>query len=309
MRHPAQAAEPRSGKDHIVTRVNADTRIIDVARPVLSVVELSVFYGDITAVSGVTFQIAPGRVLGLVGESGSGKSTVARAIAGIVKPDHGKIRVNDIDVHGGPRAARATARRSVQLVFQDATAALDPRRTVGESIAEAFSNEISLFFLKRRTHDAVSRFLRQVELDPHVAYVTPDRLSGGQRQRVAIARALAAAPTLLIADEITSSLDTSVQAVILNLVKSIQAKTGISILFITHNLAIAHYICDEIGVMHKGRLVEFGQESQVLKCPKQSHTKTLLEAAPRLAKRTPALRHEEFSVAKSYFDEPSQPTS
>ncbi|MEV4839972.1 ATP-binding cassette domain-containing protein [Nonomuraea sp. NPDC049486] len=222
--------------------------------------DLTVRYGTFTAVDGVTLEIPPGRIVGLVGESGSGKSSVARAVSGLV-----------------PHTGSVTGASRIQMIFQDPYASLDPRMRVGDSVGEA------LLHLPRRARAAeVTRLLGMVSLPPETAPSYPRELSGGQRQRVAIARALAADPDLLVADEITSALDVSVQGSILNLIRSLRDRTGLPILFISHNLAVVRYVCDEIAVMHRGRVVEHGPTVDLVSSPADPYTRTLLEAVPRL---------------------------
>ena len=219
---------------------------------------LTVRYGSFTAVHGVSLEIPDGTTVGLVGESGSGKSTLARAVAGLV-PYRGTIE-------GG---------RRVQMVFQDPYASLNPRMTAGASIAEGLPRGAD-----RR--EEVARLLDLVALPPDVAERYPRQLSGGQRQRVAIARALAARPELLIADEITSALDVSVQGAVLNLVRTLRAELGLSMLFISHNLAVVRYVADVIAVMRHGELVEVGPAERVTAAPEHEYTRSLLAAVPRL---------------------------
>lgn len=225
---------------------------------------LSVRYGSRNVVQGLDLEIPPASVVGLVGESGSGKSTVARAVAGLV-PYRGTIESPD--------------RRKVQMVFQDPFGSLNPRMTVGSSVAEGLADRLS----RAQRAAEVRRLLSLVSLSPQYAGRYPRELSGGQRQRVAIARALGTRPELLIADEITSALDVSVQGSVLNLIRSLQAELGLSMLFISHNLAVVRYVCDRIAVVHQGRLVEEGPVEEVIAAPRQAYTRALLEAVPRLA--------------------------
>ncbi|WP_049575805.1 ABC transporter ATP-binding protein [Nonomuraea sp. SBT364] len=221
---------------------------------------LSVRFGAFTAVDSVTLEVPPGRVVGLVGESGSGKSSLAKAVCGLV-----------------PHTGRVTGASRVQMVFQDPYASLDPRMRVAESVAEA------LLRMPRQARPAeVERLLGLVSLPAEVAARYPRELSGGQRQRVAIARALGAEPDLLVADEITSALDVSVQGAVLNLVRSLRDRLGLPILFISHNLAVVRYVCDEVAVMHRGKLIEHGPTESVVGSPAQDYTRALLEAVPRL---------------------------
>ncbi|MBE1493794.1 peptide/nickel transport system ATP-binding protein [Amycolatopsis lexingtonensis] len=228
---------------------------------------VSVRYGKLTAVDGVTLTVPSGQVVGLVGESGSGKSTLARAAAGLAPVSAGRVRLGGTDVRKLPR------RRPLQMVFQDPYSSLDPRMAIGESIAEAMPRGPG-------RQAEVARLLELVHLDPDRAGTLPGQLSGGQRQRVALARALAGQPEVLIADEITSALDVSVQGAVLNLVRDVQRRLSLSMLFISHNLAVVRYVSDIVAVMYLGRIVEAGPAEQVLTDPRHPYTKELLAAAP-----------------------------
>jgi len=223
-----------------------------------------------TAVDDVSFTIPDGQVLGLVGESGSGKSTVARAAVGLVPLSQGRILLDGRPID--PRRGR----RPLQMVFQDPFSSLDPRMTIGASIAEILPRGMS----RSAQRAEVERLLDLVHLDPARAGAYPADLSGGQRQRVAIARALAGRPQVLIADEITSALDVSIQGAILNLVRELQAELGLSMLFISHNLAVVRYVASRVAVMHRGRIVEQGPTSEVLNDPRDDYTRELLAAIP-----------------------------
>ncbi|GLW07095.1 hypothetical protein Misp01_22250 [Microtetraspora sp. NBRC 13810] len=231
---------------------------------------LTVRYGAFTAVDDVTLEVPPGAIVGLVGESGSGKSTLARAVSGLV-PYEGGIR-------GGG---------TVQMVFQDPYASLDPRMTVGASVGEGVrpraEDGARLSRAGRRAE--VERLLGLVSLPLELAGRYPRELSGGQRQRVAVARALGARPGVLVADEITSALDVSVQGAVLNLVRRLRDELGLSILFISHNLAVVRYVSDVVAVMRQGRLVEMGPTEKVVAAPEHEYTRELLDAVPRLAGR------------------------
>ncbi|SDQ13637.1 ABC transporter ATP-binding protein [Microbacterium sp. cf332] len=249
----------------------------------LQISDLVVRYGHREVVSGVSLDVPAGRTLGLVGESGSGKSTVANAVVGLAAVHSGEIRVHGTSALGRGAAARA-ARRRLQLVFQDPFSALDPRMSVGDSIAEGLiASPRSFTRAERRVR--VAEVLRQVELDPARADELPRAFSGGQRQRITIARALASDPDILIADEVTSALDVSVQGSILNLLRDLQQRLDLSILFISHNLAVVRYISDEICVMRAGRIVEAGPTEQLLSNPAAAYTRELLEAVPVLGRR------------------------
>ena len=241
----------------------------------LCIHDLSVRYGQSTVVDGVDLTVADGRIVGLVGESGSGKSTVARAVVGLAPVSRGRIELDGREV---PRRGR---RRPVQMVFQDPFSSLDPRMTIGESIAEALRPADGRERLGRQDRRAeIDRLLELVHLDPSRADNRPGQLSGGQRQRVALARALAGRPEVVIADEITSALDVSVQGAILNLVREMQHELGLSMLFISHNLAVVRYVADHVAVMQAGRIVEQGPTADVLGSPSHDYTRQLLAAVP-----------------------------
>ena len=235
--------------------------------------EVSVRYGSrrhgVIAVDRVSLSVPAGSVVGLVGESGSGKSTLARAAVGIAPLDGGRILFDEAPLP-------LKGRRPLQMVFQDPYSSLDPRMTIGESIEEALPPGMSR--AERRME--VERLLELVHLDPTRSQVVPAHLSGGQRQRVALARALAGRPKVLIADEITSALDVSIQGAVLNLVRELQRELGLSILFISHNLAVVRYVASHIAVMYLGRIVEYGTAAEVLSDPQHPYTRDLLAAIP-----------------------------
>ncbi|WBQ07525.1 ATP-binding cassette domain-containing protein [Kribbella sp. CA-293567] len=230
-----------------------------------------------TAVDAVDLTVPSGQVVGLVGESGSGKSTLARAAVGLAEPCSGQILLDGRPLTG-VRRQRAGAPRPLQMVFQDPYSSLDPRMTIGDSIAEAVPRSDGPAEQRR---EEVQRLLELVGLDSGRATDYPGALSGGQRQRVAIARALAGRPDVLIADEITSALDVSIQGSVLNLVRSLQRELKLSMLFISHNLAVVRYVSDLIAVMYLGRIVEFGPAEQILGDPQHAYTQELLAAVPR----------------------------
>ncbi|WP_046495785.1 ABC transporter ATP-binding protein [Streptomyces odonnellii] len=230
--------------------------------------------GGLTAVDRVSLTVPAGQVVGLVGESGSGKSTLARAAVGLSPVTAGRVLLDGVDVRRLPQ------RRPLQMVFQDPYSSLDPRMSVGESISEAMPRGAHPGRAGRRAE--VARLLELVNLDPGRAGMLPGQLSGGQRQRVALARALAGQPEVLIADEITSALDVSVQGAVLNLVRSVRRRLDLSMLFISHNLAVVRYISDVVAVMYLGRIVETGPAEQVLTDPQHPYTRDLLAAAPSM---------------------------
>ena len=237
--------------------------------------DVSVRYGSrrhgVTAVDRVSLGVPAGSIVGLVGESGSGKSTLARAAVGIVPLDGRPHPVR----RGAPR--RVKGRRPLQMVFQDPYSSLDPRMTIGESIEEALPPGLG----RAERRSEVERLLEPGPPRPGaLAGRTRRHLSGGQRQRVALARALAGRPEVLIADEITSALDVSIQGAVLNLVRELQRELGLSILFISHNLAVVRYVASHIAVMYLGRIVEYGTAAEVLADPQHPYTRDLLAAIP-----------------------------
>ena len=236
--------------------------------------EVTVRFGTgrsaLTAVDSVDLRVPSGGILGLVGESGSGKSTLARAGVGLVPMTHGRITLD------GEPVPMKGADRPIQMVFQDPTASLDPRMTIGDSIGEAAGRKVS----RKQRADRVAELLTLVHLDPTHAHSYPGQLSGGQRQRVAIARALGGNPRVIIADEITSSLDVSSQGAILNLVRELVAHLNLTLLFISHNLAVVRYVSRRIAVMWQGRIVEEDEAATILSEPKHPYTRQLLAAVP-----------------------------
>ena len=236
--------------------------------------------GSVRAVEDASFTIEPGRTLGLVGESGSGKTSVARAILGIAPIKAGRVVLRGNDVTRATGAARREMRRHAQMVFQQPTTSLDPRRTVASSISEPLVHLLGMGgdSLARR----VIELLGLVGLEQEHAMRLPRQLSGGQRQRVAIARAIATSPSLVVCDEPTSSLDVSVQAQIINLLVRLQSELGMSYLFISHDLGTVRQIADTVAVMHLGRIVESGPVDSVLSAPAHEYTRTLMSAVPSI---------------------------
>jgi peptide/nickel transport system ATP-binding protein len=230
------------------------------------------------AVDGVGMHIGAGEVLGLVGESGSGKTTVGRALAGLAPITAGEVCVAGTDIAHASRSALRAVRARLGIVFQDPASSLDPRRTAGDSIAEPLRLHSDLQGppLRRR----VAELLDAVALALPMGGRYPHEMSGGQRQRVAIARAIALNPALLIADEPTSALDVTVQAHILRLLLSLQRRYGFACLFISHDLAVTQLVADRIAVMRRGRVVEQGPTTDLLRAPQQRYTQRLLAAAP-----------------------------
>ena len=254
---------------------------------VLQVVGLDKTYGgqgwfsskrhEVHAAKAVNFTIRKGETLGIVGESGSGKSTVARCVVRLIDPSAGSIDLEGDDLAKLSGAKLRALRKRVQIVFQDPYRSLNPRRTVGETIMEGPMN----FGLSREEAAKRARSLMEwVRMDPSVLNRYPHQFSGGQRQRISIARALAMEPELLIADEAVSALDVSVQAQVLELLEEIRQRLNLAMLFITHDLRVAAQVCDDIVVMSKGEVVEYGAALEVFSAPKHAYTQSLFAAAP-----------------------------
>lgn len=229
----------------------------------------------VEAVRRLDLTVPSGSIVGLVGESGSGKSTLARAIVGLLPIAEGKISYRGAPV---ARRFRHGEVRPIQMVFQDPYSSLNPRMRVGESIAETIPRSVAAGRAHRRQE--ALRLLALVGMDAEKIDALPGELSGGQRQRVALARALAGRPDVLIADEVTSALDVSVQGTVLNLIRELQQEFGFSMVFISHNLAVVRYVSDLIAVMYRGEVVEFGPTQQLIDSPAHPYTAELLAAAP-----------------------------
>ena len=252
--------------------------------PLLQVDSLRVTYGApgrrvVEAVRGVSFDVLRGRCLGVVGESGSGKSTLARAVLGLEERVDGRIEFDGREVRRMGRAELRAFRRRAQMVFQDPLGSLNPRLKAGAALAEV-RRVNGLAKTRAEAEAQAADWLATVGLDAAYAHRFPHELSGGQRQRVNLARALCVGAEFLIADEPVSALDVSVQAQILNLLKSLQETRGITWLLIGHDLAVMRQMADEVLVMKEGRIVERGPVDEVLARPAHPYTKELLSAAP-----------------------------
>ena len=230
------------------------------------------------ALENVSFSIKKGATLSLVGESGSGKSTCGRSILRLEEPQSGSIKLGDTDVLALDSAGLREARRDMQMVFQDPFASLNPQMTLADQVAEPMKN----YNMAQGSEllDRVARLFDRVELPRAFMRRFPHELSGGQRQRIAIARALALNPKLLIADEAVSALDVSVQAQVLNLMLELQAELGISMLFISHDMAVVERVSHHVAVMYLGQIVEIGTRQEVFEDPRHDYTKTLMSAVP-----------------------------
>lgn len=236
--------------------------------------------GQVRAVKDVTFDIYGGRTLGIVGESGSGKSTLARQIVRLADASSGSILFKGKDIAKMRETDLRPLRPGIQMIFQDPYSSLNPRQTIGRILT---AGPRSMGMSESAARDRALRLLDRVGLNSSACDRFPHEFSGGQRQRVGIARALMMDPVVLVADESVSALDVSIQAEILKLLKEIQTETGVAIVFITHDLRVAHAICDHLLVMFKGEIVEQGLASDVFRSPKHEYTQKLLNAVPGIS--------------------------
>ena len=235
--------------------------------------------GMVRAVDGLSFRLQRGETLALVGESGCGKSTTARLVLRLIEPTAGAIRFEDKDITSMTGSALRALRRRMQIVFQDPFASLNPRMTVGQIVEEPLSVHRIGDRPARRAR--VADLLALVGLSPYHSSRYPHEFSGGQRQRIGIARALAVEPALVVCDEPVSALDVSIQAQVVNLLKDLQARLGLSYLFIAHDLAVVKHVADRVAVMYLGRIVEIGPKARVFANPRHPYTRVLLSAIPR----------------------------
>jgi oligopeptide/dipeptide ABC transporter ATP-binding protein len=234
--------------------------------------------GYVHAVDGVSFSIRRGEAFGLVGESGCGKSTLAQTVIRLYRPNEGKIIFDGTDLSPLSSASLRPLRRRIQMIFQDPYASLNPRWTVGAIISEPM--DIYGVGTPAQRQERVRELLRIVGLHGYMINRYPHEFSGGQRQRIGIARALALQPELVICDEPVSALDVSIQAQVVNLLGDLREEFGLTYLFIAHNLAVVAYVCDRIGVMYLGKLVELGTTEQIINNPQHPYTRALLSAVP-----------------------------
>jgi len=258
------------------------TRIFDVSKPWLNRIIEGERRAYLRAVTGISFDIGRRETLALVGESGSGKSTAARMVVGLLPPTAGTVTIDGIDMWAPASAAeRQKLRRRLQMIFQDPYASLNPRWRVDRIIADP----IKAFGLARDKAEIAHRvgeLLTLVGLSPEDGAKYPHEFSGGQRQRICIARALSSNPEFLVCDEPTSALDVSVQAQILNLMRDLQDRLGLSYLFISHNLAVVRHMATRIGVMYLGRIVELAPSAELFAAPRHPYTRLLMDALPDL---------------------------
>ena len=241
---------------------------------------LSRVVGHVHAVNDVSFEIARGEIFGLVGESGSGKTTIGRSILRLNEPTAGEIVFEGTDILRLDRRAFRAFRRKIQIIFQDPYASLDPRKTVAAIIGEAL--DIHRLAKGAERQRRIAELLEWVGLPADADKRYPHEFSGGQRQRIGIARALAVDPSVLVADEPISALDVSIQAQVINLLQDLQEKLGLTILFIAHDLSVVEHICDRVGVMYLGKLMEIAPTERLFAAPRHPYTRALMAAAPTL---------------------------
>lgn len=234
----------------------------------------------VRAVDNVSLTVEKGRILGLVGESGCGKSTLSRAIMQLQPLTSGSIILNGTNLSELSAAEVRRRRLDFQMIFQDPYASLNPRFSIFSTLVEALSRRDPL--PRKEREQAVAELMNRVGLSPEHMYKYPHEFSGGQRQRIAIARAIAPGPALLLADEPVSALDVSIQSQILNLLTDLTRELKLTMIFISHDLSVVHYIADDIAVMRRGQIVEYGSAEDVFTTPQHEYTRTLLSAAPRL---------------------------
>lgn len=266
--------------EHSYVEVKDLRRVFDVSKPWLNRVLEGGDKQYLKAVDGVSFAIAKGETFALVGESGSGKSTVARMVVGLLPPSGGEVMIDGISMSSRAASAeRQRLRRRIQMIFQDPYASLNPRWQVDRIVAEPI-RAFRLIESEKDITDRVGELLSLVGLHPADGGKYPHEFSGGQRQRVAIARALASNAEFIVCDEPTSALDVSVQAQILNLMRDLQDRLGLTYLFISHNLAVVRHMASRIGVMYLGRIVEISDGRELFAHPKHPYTRMLLDAVP-----------------------------
>ena len=235
--------------------------------------------GAVKAVDGVNLQVAKGETLGIVGETGCGKSTTAKLMMRLLEASSGEVRFQGEDITHLRGARLKAVRREMQMIFQDPYSSLNPRKTVGSIIAEPFAIHGMLGGKGERKRE-VQRLMETVGLNPEHYNRYPHEFSGGQRQRIGVARALALSPKLLIADEPVSALDVSIQAQVLNLLRDLQRRLGLTLLFIAHDLSVVRHMCDRVAVMYLGKIVEIAPGEELYNFPRHPYTAALLSAVP-----------------------------
>ena len=244
--------------------------------------------GHVKAVDGVSFRIGVGETLGLVGESGCGKTTVGRTLLKLIPATGGRVLYRGESVFDQPAAEMRRLRREMQIIFQDPAGSLNPRMRVASIVGEPL--EVHGIASGEALRERVEQLLVRCGLWKTAADRYPHEFSGGQRQRIGIARALALEPKLIVCDEPTSALDVSIQSQILNLLKDLQDEFGLSYLFISHDMAVIHHICDRVAVMYDGRIVEEGDRDEIINRPTHPYTQALLSAVPEADPRRERMR-------------------
>ncbi len=273
--------------------IGVEHAVKEVPETVLSVRNLEVHFpvrkgllsrvvDHVKAVDGVTFDLPRKQILAVVGESGSGKTTLGRAILRLVEPTGGEVSFEGRELIGMPSRELRSMRRDMQIVFQDPYSALNPRMTIGGMLGEIMQVH-KIGNNKAEQRDLAADLMKRVELEPDMLRRYPHEFSGGQRQRIGIARALVPNPRFIVCDEVTSALDVSVQAKLLQLLLDLRDQLGLTYLFITHNLGVVEYLADETLVMYKGKMIERGPTEQIVNDPQDEYTKRLLAAVPRMA--------------------------
>jgi peptide/nickel transport system ATP-binding protein len=283
-------------------------------RPLLEVKDLVKHYavrggvlrrqvGTVHAVDGVSFSLGVGETLGLVGESGCGKSTVARTVLRLVEPTSGSIKLNGTEITPLSKSELRPVRRSMQIVFQDPFASLNPRMTAGDIVGEPLS--VHGLATGDDKQARVAELFRQVGLRPDQMKNYPHQFSGGQRQRICIARALALGPSLIVCDEPVSALDVSIQAQVINLLIDLQRNHGFSYLFIAHDLAVVAHISHRVAVMYLGRIVEIADKAELFANPRHPYTQALLASVPVANPKTKRLKPQVDGDVPSPINPPS----
>jgi peptide/nickel transport system ATP-binding protein len=269
-----------------------DTKTVDEGiEPLLSVKDLQVYFpvrrgvlarvvDHVKAVDGISFDVYPGQTLGLVGESGCGKTTAGRAILRLIEPTAGRVDYKGADIASVGASALRHLREKIQIIFQDPYGSLNPRMTIETTLTEPMVIH-GIGTNKADRRDRAAALLKEVDMQPSYLRRYPHEFSGGQRQRICIARALATGPDFIICDESVSSLDVSVQAQVLNLLKDLQDKRGLTYIFISHDLSVVKFMADMMAVMNKGQIVEFGPSENIYANPREDYTRKLIEATPK----------------------------
>ncbi|QQR38351.1 ABC transporter ATP-binding protein [Devosia rhizoryzae] len=283
------------------------------AEPLLVVEDLKVHYPigktlfkpgvTLRALDGVSFTVGKGEVVGLVGESGSGKTTLGRAVLRLVEPTSGKVQLDGQEVTTLSAGDLKALRSKMQIIFQDPYASLNPRMSVGQTLAEALM--LHKIGTRKDREQRVGDLLEKVGLPRSAAARFPHEFSGGQRQRIGIARALAVNPEFIVADEPVSALDVSIQAQIINLLQDLRRELGLSLLFIGHDLSVIEFLCDRVIVLYLGRIMEMGTAAELYSNPRHPYTRALLDAAPV---PDPTVRRERITL-KGDLPSPINPPS